>query len=63
MQAALMLRSKERMQRRRELRRKGGGEIPSNKITKDIPPYPRYPPESWVKMFYFILKLNIIEKS
>lgn len=51
MQAALMLRSKERMQRRRELRRKGG-EIPSNKITKDIPPYPRYPPESWVKMFF-----------
>lgn len=47
-----MLRSKERMQRRRELRRKGGGEIPSNKITKDIPPYPRYPPESWVKMFF-----------
>lgn len=57
MQAALMLRSKERMQRRRELRRKGGGEIPSNKITKDIPPYPRYPPESWVKnVFCFNFK-------
>lgn len=49
-----MLRSKERMQRRREFRRKNGGEIPSNKITKDIPPYPRYPPESWVKNVFFL---------
>lgn len=55
MQAALMLRSKSRVARRRKLRKLGGRlELPSNVATKEIAPFPRYPPESWViKIFYF----------
>ncbi|XP_044315931.1 mucin-5AC isoform X2 [Drosophila rhopaloa] len=48
MQAALMLRSKSRVARRRKLRKLGGRlELPSNVATKEIAPFPRYPPESW----------------
>ncbi|KAL9705788.1 hypothetical protein quinque_009306 [Culex quinquefasciatus] len=43
MQAALMLRSKTRVSRLK----KGKGEIPSNVATKEIPPYPPFPPVSW----------------
>uniref|UniRef100_A0A8W7JBQ3 Uncharacterized protein n=1 Tax=Anopheles albimanus TaxID=7167 RepID=A0A8W7JBQ3_ANOAL len=43
MQAALMLRSKQRVSRLK----KGKGEIPSNVATKEIPPYPPFPPVSW----------------
>ncbi|KNC20751.1 hypothetical protein FF38_07919, partial [Lucilia cuprina] len=47
MQAALMLRSKSRVARRRKLRKLGGRlELPSNVATKEIAPFPRYPPES-----------------
>lgn len=49
MQAALMLRSKSRVARRRKLRKLGGRlELPSNVATKEIAPFPRYPPETWV---------------
>ncbi|KAL5282130.1 hypothetical protein ACFFRR_005400 [Megaselia abdita] len=48
MQAALMLRSKSRVARRRKLKKLGGRlELPSNVATKEIAPFPRYPPESW----------------
>lgn len=44
-----MLRSKSRVARRRKLRKLGGRlELPSNVATKEIAPFPRYPPESWV---------------
>nr|XP_036677274.1 flocculation protein FLO11 isoform X5 [Drosophila suzukii] len=50
MQAALMLRSKSRVARRRKLRKLGGRlELPSNVATKEIAPFPRYPPESWIQ--------------
>ena len=39
-----MLRSKQRVSRLK----KGKGEIPSNVATKEIPPYPPFPPVSWV---------------
>lgn len=56
MQAALMLRSKQRIARnklRRERLGIKGDSLPSNVATKEIPPYPRFPPcaaagESWV---------------
>lgn len=58
-----MLRSKSRGARRRKLRKFGGRlELPSNIATKEIAPFPRYPPESWVikaktnkKNFFFRL--------
>lgn len=54
MQAALMLRSKQRIARnklRRERMGIKGDIIPSNVSVRDIPPYPRFPPESWVGNF------------
>uniref|UniRef100_W8BAF3 Uncharacterized protein n=2 Tax=Ceratitis capitata TaxID=7213 RepID=W8BAF3_CERCA len=48
MQAALMLGSKSRVARGGKLRKLGGRlELPSNIATKEIAPFPRYPPESW----------------
>lgn len=45
-----MIRSKQRIARNKLRRQRLGirGEIPCNVATKEIPPYPRYPPESWV---------------
>lgn len=51
MQAALMLRSKQRVARRKKMRN-GRPELPSNVATKDIAPFPRYPPESWVVLLF-----------
>lgn len=54
MQAALMLRSKQRLARNKMRRQRMGikGEcLPSDKSTKEIPPYPQFPPESWVGSF------------
>jgi hypothetical protein len=51
MQAALMLRSKQRLARNK-LRRARGMEIPCNVATREIPPWPRYPPETWVRRVY-----------
>lgn len=51
MQAALMIRSKQRLARaklRRERLGIRGGELPTNVATHDLPPYPRFPPKSWV---------------
>lgn len=49
MQAALMLGSKSRVAGGGGLRKLGGRlELPSNVATKEIAPFPRYPPESWV---------------
>lgn len=49
MQAALMIRSKQRIARAKLRRQRLGikGELPTNVATKDIPPYPRFPPESF----------------
>ncbi|XP_037912460.1 uncharacterized protein LOC119652414 isoform X2 [Hermetia illucens] len=48
MQAALMLRSSQRIAKRRKLRKLGRlTELPSNIATKEIAPFPRFPPESW----------------
>lgn len=54
MQAALMLRSKQRIARNKQRRlRLGikGNELPTCCATKDIPPYPPFPPRSWVNFF------------
>lgn len=32
--------------------RNGRPELPSNVATKDIAPFPRYPPESWVVLLF-----------
>ena len=51
MQAALMLRSKQRLARNKMRRQRMGikGDIlPSHLSAREIPPYPRFPPESWV---------------
>lgn len=50
MQAALMIRSKQRIERAKMRRLRLGikGELPTNVATKDIPPYPEFPPKSWV---------------
>lgn len=50
MQAALMIRSKQRIARNKLRRQRLGikGELPTSVATKDIPAFPRYPPESWV---------------
>ncbi|XP_048482962.1 uncharacterized protein LOC105398536 isoform X1 [Plutella xylostella] len=47
MQAALMLRSKSRERRKQRLKRGFKHELPSNVATKQIAPFPRYPPASW----------------
>ncbi|XP_069684867.1 uncharacterized protein [Periplaneta americana] len=47
MQAALYVREKQR-QRRKKIRR-GRVELPSNVATKEIAPFPRYPPNQWGK--------------
>ncbi|CRK93781.1 CLUMA_CG007308, isoform A [Clunio marinus] len=48
-EAALMLRSKQRIARNKLRRQRLGirGELPTSVATKNIPPYPRFPPESW----------------
>jgi hypothetical protein len=47
MQAALYVRQKQ-SQRRKKIRR-GRAELPSNVATKEIAPFPRYPPSQWVR--------------
>ncbi|XP_023723715.1 uncharacterized protein LOC111873322 isoform X2 [Cryptotermes secundus] len=47
MQAALYVREKQK-QRRKKIRR-GRIELPSNVATKEIAPFPRYPPNQWGK--------------
>jgi hypothetical protein len=47
MQAALYVRQKQR-QRRKKIRR-DRLELPSNVATKEIAPFPRYPPNHWVR--------------
>jgi hypothetical protein len=52
MQAALMLRSKQRIARNKLRRQRlgiKGDSLPSNVATKEIPPYPAFPPQNWVK--------------
>lgn len=64
MQAALMLRSKQRIARNKLRRQRLGikGELPTNVATKEIPPYPAFPPQSWVKtvksyyLFFSLIK-------
>jgi len=47
MQAALYVRQKQR-QRKKKIRR-DRLELPSNVATKEIAPFPRYPPHHWVR--------------
>jgi hypothetical protein len=60
-----MLRSKQRIARNKLRRQRLGikGELPTNVATKDIPPYPRFPPESFshqgVIWIYFTVALRI----
>lgn len=59
-----MLRSKSRVARRRKLRKLGGRlELPSNVATKEIAPFPRYPPESWVITYKKNNKTNSTSKN
>lgn len=60
MQAALMIRSKKRVARRKRLRKEGRlYDLPSNVSVKQLQPFPQYPPDQWVgdldtsvKVFY-----------
>jgi hypothetical protein len=49
MHAAMMLRSKQRIhtKKMKKLHNMRGGDIPSNVATKEIPPFPQFPPESY----------------
>lgn len=59
MQAALMLRSKQRFERRRKLKKLGRLlDLPPNVSVKEIPPYPQYPPKSWVNIFTETTKIT-----
>ncbi|KOB70658.1 Uncharacterized protein OBRU01_12232 [Operophtera brumata] len=49
MQAALMLRSKSRERRKARLKRGHKHDLPSNIATRQIAPFPRYPPTSWIE--------------
>ncbi|GLV34630.1 hypothetical protein CBL_09111 [Carabus blaptoides fortunei] len=44
LEAALLIREKQRLRRKKRL---GRGELPSHVATKEIAPFPRYPPGSW----------------
>lgn len=49
MQAALMIRSKKRIARRRRMRKEGRlYDLPSNVSVKQLQPFPQYPPDQWV---------------
>lgn len=49
MQAALMIRSKKRVARRKRLRQTGRlYDLPSNVSVKQLQPFPQYPPDQWV---------------
>lgn len=49
MQAALMIRSKKRVARRKRLRKLGHlCDLPSNVCVKQLQPFPQFPPEQWV---------------
>ena len=50
MQAALYLRGKQR-QRARAAARSRRFELPSNVATRDIAPFPEYPPVAWVRQY------------
>lgn len=60
MQAALLIREKQRLRRKK---RQGRGDLPSHVATKDIAPFPRYPPESWVRDITFDVEINSISYS
>ncbi|KAK9744713.1 hypothetical protein QE152_g7565 [Popillia japonica] len=47
MQAALLIREKQRLRRKKF--RRGRSELPTHVATKDIAPFPPYPPGSWRK--------------
>lgn len=65
MQAALMIRSKQRIARNKLRRQRLGikGELPTSVATKDIPPYPRFPPESWVGIEFLSVQYSVLSLS
>lgn len=67
MQAALMIRSKKRVARRKRLRKEGRlYDLPSNVSVKQLQPFPVYPPDQWVgdldtsvKVFFSLINVNL----
>ncbi|KAL0278663.1 UNVERIFIED_CONTAM: hypothetical protein PYX00_000417 [Menopon gallinae] len=49
MQAALFIREKQELRKKKLKIRRGRYELPSHVATKDIAPFPRFPPNSWGK--------------
>lgn len=56
MQAALLIREKQRLRRKKF--RKGRSELPSHVATRDIAPFPQYPPGFWVSVLFTLTKKN-----
>ncbi len=48
MQAAIYIREKQRLRRKSNFRR-GRLELPSHVATREIAPFPQYPPHNWVR--------------
>lgn len=58
MQAAFMLRSKQRSERGVKSKK-----VPSNCATRELLPFPKYPPRSWVKCFSFPNKTFFFDQN
>ena len=73
MQAALFLREKQELRKKKLKIRRGRYELPSHVATRDIAPFPRFPPNSWVcpiklvivlfSFFFFSNKKNQTKKK
>lgn len=50
MQAALLIREKQRLRKKKF--QKGRSELPSHVATRDIAPFPQYPPGTWVSRIH-----------
>ncbi|KAL3272394.1 hypothetical protein HHI36_013871 [Cryptolaemus montrouzieri] len=52
MQAALLIREKQRLRRKNRIKRGGRLELPSHVATREIGPFPQYPPGFMMSLFY-----------
>ncbi|KAK9509142.1 hypothetical protein O3M35_006523 [Rhynocoris fuscipes] len=52
MQAALIIREKEKLRQKKF--RRGRFELPSHVATKEIGPFPPYPPHNWVSIQFLL---------